>query len=296
MGTLIRQALVTQPRWFTAPVLVSSVVLGYVVSAPLSWFVLAPILLALCVMAYSHCGNSLLDWSWTKLDQGTPAERSHPKPYTSGQQVIASGILPPRQVLLIAAGWLAASSIAMIYISFYVASLWVFVFWVLSALVTVVYSWGKLHYLCELALGLGFGPLAALIGAAASPSPDYLAAALASIPILLIFGFGAEIYDQWWDADANWDRGLRNIGAWAWHSKNPVALFVTWAVVLTFMAQYYLIYAGIFSTWTWLTTPTLMVFPLLVQAEKRKPWAINLLLFAVFYYCVALAVGQVVGS
>ena len=296
MGTLIKQALIVQPRWFAAPVLVSSVVLGYVVSAPLSWFVFVPILFALCVMAWGHTMNTVLDYSWTGLDKGLESERSHPKPYTSGQQVIASGMLTARQVFLIAVGWLAVSTIAMIYISIHAASLWVFVFWALSALVTFAYSWGKLHWLCEIALGVGFGPLAALIGAAASPSPDYLASALASIPIFLIFGWGAEAYDQWFDSDTNWDQGLRNIGAWVWHTKNSIGLAVGVIVLATFLAQGLLVLSGILSLWTLLSLPAALSLVLLPQAEKRKPWAVNLLLGAVFYYCIALAVGQVVGG
>lgn len=292
---MIKQALLVQPRWFAAPIIVSSVVLGYVVSAPISWFVLAPILLALCVMAWSHTMNTYLDHEWTGFDKGESAERSHPKPYTSGQQVIASGILSARQVLVIAVGWLLASSIALIYIHTRVESTWMVLFWALSASVTFWYSWGKLHWHPELALGVGFGPLAALVGAAASPSPDYLRAILASIPIFLMFGFVAEIFDQWWDADTNWNRGLRNIGAWVWHTKRSVGIVVEVMVFATFLAQLLLVFVGVLSVWTSLTYPAIFSLLLLPQAEKRKPWAVNLLLGAVFYYCVALAVGQVIG-
>ena len=292
MGTVIKQALLTQPRWFAAPVLVSSVVLGYAVSAPLSWFVLVPILFVLCVMAWSHTMNTYLDHEWTGFDKGLESERSHPKPYTSGQQVIASGVLSANQVLAIAIGWLIASSIAMIYI----LSVPMLVFWVLSLLVTFWYSWGKLHWMPELALGIGFGPLAALIGAAATPTPDYLAAALASMPIFLIFGVGAESWDQWADSDVNWDRGLRNIGAWVWHTKKSIGLVVGVIVLTTFIVQGLLVLVGVLSAWTLLSLPAALSLVLLPQAEKRKPWAVNLLLGAVFYYCVALAVGQVVGG
>ena len=289
-------ATVVLPRWFAAPIIVSSVILGWAVSAPLSWWVVLPVLMALLVMSYSHVINAVLDWSWTKLDRGLESERSHPKPYTSGQQVIASGLLSPRQVLLIAVGWLALSAIAMIYISIYTASFWVPRFWVLSTLVTFAYSWGKLHWLCELALGIGFGPLAALIGAAASPSPDYLTAALASIPIFLIFGFAAEIWDQAADSDANWERGLRNIGALAWHYHifiwEPVLAFT----VLAYLSQLFLVLNGVLNPWTWLTLGTLPFLAFIPRATLENKLATLVALTGVFVYCILLALGEVIAT
>ncbi|GAI37162.1 unnamed protein product, partial [marine sediment metagenome] len=52
-----------------------------------------------------------------------------------------------------------------------------------------------------------------MLGMASQPEPDFLLAFLAGIPILILFGYGAETMDQYTDASVNWMRGLRNFGA-----------------------------------------------------------------------------------
>jgi len=291
---MLKLALVVLPRWFGSPIIIASVVLGYVVSEELSLNVIYPILSALFMMAYAHCGNTLLDWSWTGLDKGEPDERSKPKPYTSGQQAIASGAMTPQQVGIVALCWLALSAWFMFVTVVVSDSLWVVPIWFASVFITAWYSWGKLHWMPEVALGVGFGPLAALLGAAATQDPNWLHAVLASLPIALIFGGAAEIYDQWFDAEANWDRGLRNIGAWVWKRNIPVKNIVALFVMLTFLAQGILVAVDVLSSMTILTVPAALSLFVIGYAQKRKPWAVNLLLGGVFYYCVALAVGQVI--
>lgn len=289
-------SLVILPRWFAAPIAISAVLLGWSVSAPLSWWVLLPIACSLGVMAWSHTMNTWLDYEWTGLDKGTELERSHSKPYTGGQQVIASGQMISRQVLSVALLWLCVVIILLIVYALVRFNPWIFLICLGSLLVTFWYSWGKLHWQPEIALGVGFGPLAALLGAASTNDPNYLAAFLASIPIFLIFGFAAEIYDQWHDTDVNWERGLRSIGAWVYTYKKSVANVVIVVVMLTYTVQLTLIIADVLSAWTSLTLPALLSLLIMNDAERRKPWAVNLLLGAVFYYCIMLAVGQVVGQ
>lgn len=105
-----------------------------------------------------------------------------------------------------AASWGAASS---------APTLWVWLPWGLAALCAPLYSWGKSHYLCELFLGLGFGPLAALLGGAAGGDLSWIPF-LAGIPLGLAWGYLAETVDQYLDADVNVAKGLRNLGSLAW--------------------------------------------------------------------------------
>lgn len=295
---MMKLVLWTLPRWFAAPVLISSVILGWVVSVPLSWWVLLPIACGLCMMAWGHTMNTLLDWSWTGLDKGLPDERSKPKPYTSGQQAIASGRMTENQVLIVAVSWAFVSAIPLAVVVLrhpeYLNAAWLI--WAASVSVTFLYSWGKLHWCCELALGVGFGPLACLLGAVCTGSPDYSASLLVGLPVLLIFGGACEVFDQWWDAEANWDRGLRNIGAWVWKKGWPVRDVVGWIIAATFLVQVVLIIVGVLSLSTAPAYLAGIALFWLNKAAERKPWAVLLLLCAVFYYCVMLAVGQVIGA
>lgn len=280
-------SLWTLPRHFAVPVAISSVVLGWVISAPLSLGVLLPVAAMFCISAYSHTFNTLLDYSWTGFDKGEPEDRSRPKPYTSGQQIIADKLLSPGAVFGIGFVWLVTGVVVAAW-----GGMTVYLFACATACITFWYSWGKLHWQAETALAVGFGPLPALMGAAASGTPDYLAAALASLPIAIIFGFSAEIFDQWWDADANWRRGLRNIGAWVWHKNLSVSAAVAISIGFAYWAQLALWSVGILKSGTWLTV--IAVVPLLVikSAEDRQSWAVMLLLGGVFLYCGLLVFGQ----
>lgn len=202
------------PRWFGLPVALAAVALGGVMSGASAFDLFLSCLIAALLMAWAHSSNAWIDYVVTGFDRGTPAERSEKKPYTSGQNVIEEGT-STWAVAANALFWLAlALLITALASTKYGPTVWLPV--LLTAPLTFAYSLGKKYWLCETVLFFGFGPLAGMLGAAVSQDPQMLQAALATIPIGLIFGFAAEAYDQWYDAEHNWDRGLRNLGALAW--------------------------------------------------------------------------------
>ena len=188
------------PRWFAAPAVVAAVVMGNLIGGELSWLLVIAVVCGLLVMAWGHAMNTYLDYYWTGLDKGSVGLRSRPKEYTKGQQPIAAGILSGREVLANALVWLCLSAVMAAIIS-WKATAWVWLPWVLGSLSTFWYSWGKLHYCCELALGLGFGPFACMLGAATASSPDLGLAFLAGLPFAIVWGYAAETMDQWIDAE-----------------------------------------------------------------------------------------------
>ncbi|MBA7713186.1 hypothetical protein ES703_122186 [subsurface metagenome] len=199
-------------RFFALPCTVCAVLLGCTLGGSLSWLSAMVILAAIFLMAYSHSFNTLLDYSWTGFDKGAEEERSKGKVYTKGQQAIAAGKLTPRGVLINGLVYLAISAVFIGIVAWKVSPI-IWAVWGATALCTFWYSWGKLHWNCELALGTGFGPLAVMLGMASQPNPDFLLAFLAGIPFLILWGFAMETYDQWTDWEVNVPRGLKNLGA-----------------------------------------------------------------------------------
>lgn len=139
----------TLPRWFALPVAVLGVLLGGLVGAGSQTTALRLVLVALSaglVMAWGHSMNALLDYNWTKLDQGEG--RSRTTPYTGGQQALADGLVTPAEVLVNALAWLALSAAPLVLLSRQ-GYRWPWLFSAVAALCTFPYSCGKLNWLCE---------------------------------------------------------------------------------------------------------------------------------------------------
>jgi len=284
-------------RFFALPCAVCAVLLGCTLGGNLSWLSAMVALAAVFQMAYSHSFNTLLDYSWTGFDRGVEEERSRGKVYTKGQQAIAAGRLSSRGVLINGLVYLAISAIFVAVVAWKVAPI-IWAIWAGGALITFWYSWGKLHYQCELALGIGFGPLACMLGMASQPNPDFLLAFLAGIPFLIIWGFAAEFVDQAIDAEPNWPRGLRNLGALAWRNNVSVPLFVSFLFIMGYLAQAFLILGGVLVP---LTGLSLVAFPfvaygLLIMGNHFNKGGIMLLLLAAFIHMVGFTAGQIVGG
>ncbi|MDP3064580.1 MAG: hypothetical protein Q8O40_15445, partial [Chloroflexota bacterium] len=114
------------------------------------------------------------------------------KAYTTGQQPIAAGLAKPAQVLGSALVWLLLSAAAAVPMAIY-GTQWVWLPWSLAAACTFWYSWGKQHYMCEAALGLGFGSFAVMFGAATVPDGLGLfgVAFLAGLPFTFLWSYAA---------------------------------------------------------------------------------------------------------
>lgn len=292
MNEALRVHLWVLPRWFAVPVSTGAIVLGGVVSGAEPFYLGAVALIGALLMAWSHSMNSWIDYVLTGFDKGAEAERSHEKPYTGGQSLIARG-LRPKEVLANGIGWLVLALALTIFMAFRVTP-WILLPVLLTVPMTFAYSYGKKLWLPEIVLGLGFGPIAAMLGAAASPNPAILHAFLAAIPIGILFGYAAEVYDQWYDADANWERGLRNIGAWAWKKGVPVILVVGAFVAVAFLAQATLINNGYLVAGTGITSIALIGFiPAIFFRDAKRPIVIMGALSGVFIYSILLPLGQI---
>jgi len=283
------------PRWFAAPVIIASVFLGYIVSTKdySQSSLIAVVFLslsALFMMAFGHTMNTILDYHWTGLDKGK--KHSRKKPYTSGQQVIFENEESGTKTSIKAAITYALISLAFILVAntgFNIPA-WVFAPWFAGLLIPFWYSWGKLHYQCELALGIGFAPLAALIGSSAALDPDFVRVVLSSLPILLIFGFVAETYDQWYDADVNEDR-LKNIGAVVYRRGYNISFVILFLIILTAIAQGALIERDVLSSFTGLAAvPVLLTLPFLYSVNHKNSIAILSLLLSMSLYVVLLPI------
>ena len=282
-------------RFFALPVCVCSVLLGVALGGNWSWLSAMVALGAVFQMGYAHSFNTLLDYSWTKFDRGAEEERSKGKVYTHGQQAIAAGIMTPKEVLVNGLVYLAISAVFIGIVAWKVSPV-IWAIWGVMALMTFWYSWGKLHYQCELALGLGFGPLAVMLGMASQPNPDYLLAFLAGIPVLILWGYGAETMDQFTDASVNWMRGLRNFGALVWKNNVSISMFIAWLLCATFLSQLFLIAAGVLHPLTALTLMTFLPFSLCLIFLKMKPkvgiiWGLG----GIYLYCLLLLLGEILG-
>ena len=281
-------------RFFALPVAGCAVLLGVAIGGNWSWLSLMVVLAATFQMAYAHSFNTLLDYSWTGFDKGTEEERSRGKLYTHGQQAIAAGKMTPRGVLINGLVYLAISAVFVGIVAWKVSPV-IWAIWGVMALMTFWYSYGKLHYQCELALGLGFGPLSVMLGMASQPNPDFLVAFLAGIPSMLLFGYGAETMDQYTDAKPNWPRGLRNFGALVWKNGVSISIFIVWLICATFLSQLFLIAAGVLHPLTALTLITFLPFSVCLLYLEAKPkagiiWGLG----GIYLYCLLLLIGEVI--
>jgi len=282
-------------RFFALPVAVCAVLLGIALGGNWSWLSAMVALGAIFQMAFAHSFNTLLDYSWTGFDKGTEEERSRGKVYTKGQQAIAAGIMSPKGVLVNGLVYLAISAIFIGIVAWKVSPV-IWAVWAVMALMTFGYSWGKLHWSCEFFLGIGFGPLAVMLGMASQPNPDFLLAFLAGIPVLILFGYGAETMDQYTDAEPNWPRGLRNLGALVWKNKVSITTFIVWLLCATFLSQLFLIAAGVLHPLTALSLIAFIPFSMCLLFLEVKPktgiiWGLG----GIYLYVLLLVLGEALG-
>ena len=276
------------PRWFAVVAAVSAVVMGGIVAGASALPILLASISSLLLMGSGHSFNTLLDYEWTKLDRGEPDERSRPKSYTGGQQPIAAGVLTSKEVLANALGWLALSAIPIIFLPKIV-----WLPWTLGALVTFWYSWAKLHWHPEVALGVGFATFGVWLGMSASGHIDFWRGFLVSLPFLVLWGGLAEIIDQWTDWLPNWPKGARSTGMLIGKLGIPLRWVITWGMSIVYLLQIFLITVGLLAPWTGLSF--LAVIPIsacaiLIDTDLKKGVIWGLL--AIFLYQSLVVVGQ----
>ncbi len=207
-----------------------------------------------------------------------------------------AGILSSRAVLINALLWYCASAIFVGIIAWKTSPI-IWAIWGAVALCTFWYSWGKLHYQCELALGFGFGPLAVMLGMATQPNPDFLRAFLAGLPFLVLWGWAAEFVDQATDAEPNWPRGLRNLGAIAWRTGVSIPMMTAWLFAVSYLVQFALVMLDVIPAMSLLS---LFAIPFMAygvvlygETDKFRKVGVLLLLSAILLHMIAFVVGLV---
>lgn len=283
--------LVTLGRPFALPAAVCGVILGGLIAKAPPFTLFLAVMTGVLLMFACHSWNSFQDWV-IGFDKGEPKERSKKKVYTSGQSLLALGIVSQNEVLANSIGWLILSLAFAIPLSL-MTTMWVWLPWGLVALCAPWYSWGKLHFNCELALGLGFGSFAAMLGACAVPNPPLWTAFLAGLPLTLMWGFVAETVDQYDDWEVNWNKGLRNMGALVGAHGLSISHFFGYLIAITYLAQVALVMGGILSP---LSMLSLIAFlPLtygMLFLEKNFQVGVLIALGGIFLHMILLVIGQ----
>lgn len=287
---MLQTYLLVAPRWFALPVALLGIMFGVVVQDSWNSSVIWALLAGAALMSWGHIMNSVLDWAWTGLDKGEEGTRSFEKPYTGGQNLIASGKASVLGLSINAVIWLLISVFAVFMLQ---TTAWVWLVWGVTALSTFHYSWAKLHYHPEIPLGIGFGPCAVWLGMSTSGEIAWVQGFLVGLPLFLIFGVVGEFADQALDAEANYPKGGRSLGILAAHHGIDIRLGLMVLLWLTFLVQGFLVFFNVLSVLTALTLISLVFFFLFVALYRRSQnVAVMLGLLGIFFYAALLVIGE----
>jgi 1,4-dihydroxy-2-naphthoate octaprenyltransferase len=295
--TKIKVHLWTLPRWFALPLFGVPAILGALLAGGLTWNSWIGVIGVCLVMAGGHSFNSLLDYSWTGLDQGAPEERSAEKDYSGGQSVLAAGMVSVRETALNATCWYVLALIPIIYLTLNIG--WqVPLIGFLGMMVTFWYARSKFNWTHELTLFIAAGPLAMLAGMyATTGSPPWPIGLVASVPFGILASFIGLAIDEWPDAEANLAKGVKSITYKVWQHGISLEWYLSSWLLFTYLYQIFLISTGILvplSALSLLTWPVLMAGIVMLKQNFRK-WAGVVVLTGVTYP-VLIVVGQFLGS
>lgn len=248
----------------------------------------------LLVMAGGHALNSWGDWV-TGLDKGEAEARSAEKDYTGGQNLIASGVVSLRETLFNGLAWYALSAIPIIYLAR--ANGWpIILIWILGMGVTFWYSLiAKFTWTHELALGIGVGPLALLLGMfSVSPHPPVVTGIIVSVPFAIILSFLGLALDEWPDAEANLKKGVKSIAYMVWKYGVSLEWYVSAWLLLLYIYQVFLIAIDVLKPLTGLTfVVAAMIIMLLVPLRSNFRRIMKVIIAIAWLYPILLVVGQV---
>lgn len=316
----VKAHLIQLPRWFAAPFFGASCLLGSVLAGGISLHAWLALVACLLVMAGCHSFNSFLDWQ-NGLDRGEKEDRSAEKSYTGGQNLIENGTVSLREVLVNALTCYTLALIPVIYLSFKV-SIVLLPLAIIGMAIPFWYSAGKFNYTQELALGLGVGPVAVLLGMfAVNPSPPVIHGILAGIPAAIILSFLGLALDEWPDAEANLKKGVRSIAYKVWEysdwqivldnikpgenqvtiplkTKNLVLLRWYCTAWMMFLCVFHvlLIVLGILTPLTALAIVVMPVFfGLMVTMERDFQKSMIAIVAVAALYLIIMLVGQILG-
>jgi 1,4-dihydroxy-2-naphthoate octaprenyltransferase len=254
------------------------------------------VIASLLIMAGGHSFNSFLDYAWTGLDKGKLEDRSAEKSYTGGQSLIAKGDIGLRAVVINALTWYLLGLLVLIYLAFQTG--WtILLVGFAGMLITFWYSRAKFNWTHELALGVGVGPLPALLGMFSTSShPAWIYGVLAGIPFGMVLSFAGLTLDEWPDAEANLKKGVRSLAYKVWEYGISLEWYLSSWLSFLFIYQILLIIVEIYKP---LTAITFLTFPLflacMVFLKKDFEKATNAIILIAVLYFVLLLAGQVAG-
>jgi 1,4-dihydroxy-2-naphthoate octaprenyltransferase len=286
----------TLPRWFAAPFFGLSAVLGALIAGGMTLNSWLGVIAGLLVMAGGHAFNSFLDYAWTGLDKGKTEDRSAEKGYTGGQNLLATGQVSLTGVAANALVWYLLGLGILIYLAIKVG--WpVLLIGGLGMLVTFWYSKAKFNWTHELALGVGVGPLPALVGMfATTASPPWIQGILVGIPFGIVLSFAGLALDEYPDAEANLKKGVKSLAYKVWEYGVSLEWYLSAWISFLFIYQILLITLEI---WRPLTAISFLVFPLflagLIFLKKDFNRATNMIIIIAALYFVLIVIGQVLG-
>lgn len=285
------------PRWFATPFFASAIILGALLAGGTTFNSWLGVIAGLLVMAGGHSFNSFLDYAWTGLDKGKIEDRSAEKDYCTGQSLLAKGIVSLKEVVLNAVGWYVLASIPLIYLSFHVG--WpVLIIGLLGMLITFWYAKAKFNWTHELALGIGCGPLAVLLGMFSTRSdPPWIKGILASVPFAIMLSFAGLALDEWPDAEANLKKGVKSIAYKVWENGVALEWYLSSWFLFMFIYQLFLISVGILVPLTGLSFiawPFLIAYLVLMKKDFRRMAGMIVIMGAL--YLILIVVGQAIGQ
>lgn len=295
MKEKIKAHLISLPRWFAIPFFGSSILTGACLAGGINtnaWLALAA---GLLVMAGGHSLNSWGDWV-TGLDKGETSERSAEKDYTVGQNLIAAGVVSLREVALNGIVWYIVSAIPLAFLVTTVG--WpVIIPWLMGMGITFWYSLiAKFNWTHELALGVGVGPIAVLLGMfAVNPHPPIMNGLIVSVPFAIVLSFLGLALDEWPDAEANLKKGVKSVAYKVWQYGVSLEWYVSTWLIAMLVFQVFLVSIGILKPLTGIAfIPAMAIIPLLVMMKGNFRKAMRAIVAVGALYCILLVIGQAI--
>jgi 4-hydroxybenzoate polyprenyltransferase len=222
-------------------------------------------------------------------------EHSVEKSYAAGSVVISEGLASPKEVLINAICWYAASLIPGIMLAIRVTP-WVLVPIIFGMCVTFAYSPSKMSWFHELTLGSAV-IATAVIGALSTGTGEWIRPILITIPLCLIFSFAGLGLDEYEDAEANLKQGVKSLAYQVWKQDFDLALYIMLWVFLAYMVQIFFITIGWLKPLTGLTfiaLPFAIAASVFLKKEATFKKAALVMVAVAMFYPILMLIGQAI--
>jgi 4-hydroxybenzoate polyprenyltransferase len=176
--------------------------------------------------------------------------------------VISEGWATPKEVLVNALCWYAASLIPGIILAIRVTP-FVLIPIFFGMAVTFMYSPSKKSFFHEVVLSSSVIS-ASVIGALSTGTGEWIRPMLITIPLCLIFSFAGLGLDEYPDSEANLKQGVKSLAYQVWKQDFDLALYIMLWVFLAYMVQMFFIEISWLKP---LTGLTFIVLPFAIAAS-----------------------------